>query len=445
VINGRKQVCNSFLDALKILKKLIFTSQLFHASFLLTAMGICTGILGYIYQILVGRLLGPIELGLFSAVISLTTIFSAPLGAITLIVAKKISFLKAKENYEELKRVGKKYLRAIAFGSLIFITVMYLIQDFVLHYLNSSNNFLFCLFVGMVIMAALLSLNNAFFQGLQMFNWYVGLGFTWALLKIICVFYLVSFLEFGVNGATSGALLSQLIIWLIGIYILCKYFISNYSNIEKIKFDKSDSGLITIKSSIVVIIASTSFVIMTQVDVVLANHFFSPLMASQYSAAAILGKAVLYVPGGLVFALFPMVVSNDANHTSSVNLIKQAIFITTILCIPICLFYYFFGGDLVSFFYGDKYPQAGELLGYLGFAFFPMSMLMVMEHFLLAKGRLLFSLIFVILVPLQILAAYLWHESLFQLVGIIFMAGSIAIVLGFVVLWSDIRNQKSKI
>lgn len=436
----KKNIYDSYLTFRKYLIRYILTSRLFHASFLLTGAGIITGILGYIYQILVGRLLSQVELGLFSALISIITIFSSPFGALTLIVSKKISILDTRKEYKKINKELFKFFKIISICALIFIIVMYLNQSNFLYYIKSSNINLTWFFVGMIIVAALNSLNTAFFQGLQIFKWHVGLGFTWAILKIVSVILLVSIFQLGVNGAISGLLVSKLFVWIIGIYILYKSIQTAQINMHSTENGDLCDKVITKKSALTIIVATSSFVMMTQIDVILANYFYSPFLASQYAAAAILGKAVLYVPGGLVFALFPMVTSNDVKNSSSLSLIKQAICITTLLCMPICLFYFFYGEELVRFFYDDKYPQSGELLAYFGFAIFPMSIIMVLEHFLLAKGRLLFSLIFVILVPAQIIAIHFWHESLFQLIGITFVTGIVAIILGIFLLWSEISR-----
>jgi O-antigen/teichoic acid export membrane protein len=203
--------------------------------------------------------------------------------------------------------------------------------------------------------------------------------------------------------------------------------------------DDSNGANISPKTIFAIVAATTSFVIITQLDVVLANKFFSPVMASQYAAAAILGKAILYIAGGLVFALFPMVVSNDVNRISSAHLMKQAILLTIVFCLPICIVYFFFGGHLITFFYGDKYPEAGNLLSYFGFAMLPMALILVMEHFLLAKSRILFTLIVMLLVPIQIFIIYRWHDSLFNLIGSVFFIGSLAFLVGVVILFREFK------
>jgi O-antigen/teichoic acid export membrane protein len=336
-----------------------------------------------------------------------------------------------------MRKAGKQMALNILKGSVFFLIIIYTINNQLQEYLNNASQLSIWIFSGIVISAAFSSLNSGFFQGLQKFNIYISLGLIWAVLRIIGAFILIALCGLGVEGALGGALLSQLLVCLLSFYFIANYIFQNNEIITLVDVGDPKERHSSSKDILLTVAATTSFVMMSQLDVIMANQFFAPEIASQYAAAAILGKAVLYVPGGLVFALFPMVIVNDANQISSKDLIKQAIATTFILCLPICICYFFFGRGLIEFFYGNKYPIAGELLSYYGFVILPMSIIMVMEHFLLAKGRILFTSIFALLVPVQIAAIFLWHQSLFILMGIVFIVGSAAVLIGLSILGAE--------
>ena len=268
------------------------------------------------------------------------------------------------------------------------------------------------------------------------------MGLVWAILRIFSAFFLITLCGLGVSGALGSALLSQLLVCLLSFYLIARYLFQTNLITGMSESKKHNDQFASSRDIFLIVAATTSFVMMSQLDVIMANQFFTPTIASQYAAAAILGKAVLYVPGGLVFALYPMVIRNDANQISSRHLMKQAITTTLLLCLPICIFYFFFGEYLIQFFYGNKYPEAGELLGYYGFAILPMTLILVMEHFLLAKGRILFTLIFVLMVPAQIIAILFLHNSLLSLMSIMFITGCIAVLIGLIIL--IVENKKIK-
>jgi len=429
---------------IRLLFKKLVLSKLFSVSIIITILGGITGILGYVYQVLIGRLLNSTELGLFGATVSLVSILSSPLGAISLVLSKRVTSLYAKNDIVGLKNIGKKIIIFVFIGIVIFVLTAYFSFGEVKKYLNSTDNYIVWLFVGLVSLSAIASLNTAFFQGLQKFNSHALLGVVWALLKIIGAVILVGYFDGGISGAIESLLLAKLLFCLMGAYIVIKNIFKLSNNFKKIQVTDDDKTILTIKDCFLMASASTSFVIMTQLDMVLVNQFFPSDIASNYAAAAILGKAVLYIPGGLVFALFPMVINNNVNNISSAYLIKQALIITLIFCLPVSLIYFFFGVNIVEFLYGNKYAMAGNLLQYFGFLMLPLALMMVFEHFLLAKGRILFTLIFVLLVPLEILALQYLHESLYQFMSVMFIFGIAATFLGAFSLWFDFNKKLRK-
>ena len=156
-------------------REYLTSSHLFRASFLLTVMGFIVGFLGYLYQILIGRFLNSTELGLFSALISLVTIFSSPLSAITLIISKRISYLYAVGDILGIRNTGKRMALYISYGSLLFLIIIISLMNELQENLNNTNSYHIWLFSGIVIVSAFLSLSTAFFQGLQKFNSYISL------------------------------------------------------------------------------------------------------------------------------------------------------------------------------------------------------------------------------------------------------------------------------
>lgn len=74
--------------------------KLIRAGFFLSALNLLGGALGYVFQILMGRLFQPSEYALYSAIMALIVIFSSPVGAITLVISRQISNYRARLNYE---------------------------------------------------------------------------------------------------------------------------------------------------------------------------------------------------------------------------------------------------------------------------------------------------------------------------------------------------------
>jgi O-antigen/teichoic acid export membrane protein len=138
--------------------------------------------------------------------------------------------------------------------------------------------------------------------------------------------------------------------------------------------------------------------------------------------------------------MFPMVAENHARDESSSHLLMQALFLATLMCSCGAIFYFFFGEWVIRLFYGESYRGAGEILRYYGFAILPMTLVMVAEYFLIAKGRVVFAYLFMAIAPLQFLAVYWYHDTLLSVVGIMAATGVLLSGLGFGLLWRPFKQ-----
>jgi O-antigen/teichoic acid export membrane protein len=409
----------------------LFLGKLAKASFGLFVGGITAGVLAYIFQILMGRMLDPHDYGVFSAIMALSAVVSAPLGTLLMAVSKQVSTYRAIDDKGSITHFYYSInLKSAIFGILV-LALCFLFVDGVQAYLKVSQAMPIYLLGVLLFFTFPQVINHAFLQGLQKFIWLSAGGTLGVLFKIIFAVLLI-WLGYGVTGAIWGAILSAFAGWLVTFFALNSTLLQGRHKPYK-------TTHLTIKPVIPIFIANAAFAAMTQLDIVLVNYFFPSHEAGLYAAASILGKAVMYLPGGIVQALFPMVADNDANQRGSAHLLLQAIGLTALLCGAGAIFYYFTGELLVAKLYGEDYRAAGEILKIYGFAILPMALVMIAEHFLIAKGRVLFAYLFVVFAPLQIIAIYLYHDSLKVVVGVMGASGLLVALVGYGLLWRDAR------
>jgi O-antigen/teichoic acid export membrane protein len=167
------------------------------------------------------------------------------------------------------------------------------------------------------------------------------------------------------------------------------------------------------------------------------NWYFPSPEAGAYAAASVFGKAILYLLGGIVLALFPMVAKNQNDNISSTHLIRNAVLTTLLMCGAVAIIYWLTGNWLISIFYGDRYIGSGELLRWYGLAILPMALVMVAEHFLIAQGRTLFCWLFLLILPFQFAATWLWHAELWMVLVNIGTSGATLAFLGYFMLLQE--------
>lgn len=411
----------------------LLSSKLAKTSVWLVVGGIAAGLLGYVFQVLMGRLLSPPEFGQFGAIMALYAVLAAPLGTLMMMVSRKVSEYRAKNDVGSISHFYYSVNIFTAVFGIVLLSACFTFSPMLQSYLKTPNITAIYLLGIILLLTFLPIINNAFLQGLQNFTFFSACGALGVLLKIFFSVALV-WLGSGVNGALGGVALSFLAIWLISYGGLRSQLLAGRGKPFR-------TGHISVLSSLPVLIANIAFAAMTQLDMVLVNYYFSPHDAGMYAAASILGKAVMYLPGGVALALFPMVAENNARNKNSANLLIQALILAAVLCLSGSIFYYYFGEWLIRVLYGENYREAGEVLRYYGFAILPMTLVMVTEYFLIAKGRVVFAYLFMAVAPIQLLAVYYYHASLLSIVAIMAITGLVLSCVGFGLLWRAFRQS----
>jgi O-antigen/teichoic acid export membrane protein len=201
----------------------------------------------------------------------------------------------------------------------------------------------------------------------------------------------------------------------------------------------ADAADFPVRMIVPVVAGTVGLTTMTQIDLVLVNRFFDPASAGQYTPASIVGKAVLYLPGGLVTAILPIVAARHARSEHSTGHAFQAIVATSLVCGTLALAYWAAGPWFVRLLYGEKYGPAGNLLTVYGPAMFPMAVAMVIQGFLLAKGRTVFCWVAAVLAAVELAVLREWHPSLHAVIGTMAAFNTTLAVVGGMLMVPEFR------
>lgn len=385
---------------------------------------------------MMGRMLSIADYGLITALIALTTVIRAPIATFTMLISRKISKYIVTKNTGDFTHlyytINTKGLLVV---STLLLLLLFFIEPIQIFYKIEDREHIYLIIV-MVILVFPEAVNNAYLQGLQYFKWLSSTIMLGSIIKIIAAIVLVWF-GFGVSGALSGIIIATVIMFII-IYKVLK------PQLQRGKYSTYSGSHVSFKSALPVMFANSAFILMTQLDMILVKYYFTEQEVGLYAAASILGKAVMYLPGSIAIALFPMVAENHVDRKSSSSLLIQSVFIATLLCLIGALIYYLMSDYIITMFYGPSYHEAGKILQYYGFAIFPMALVMVAEYYLIAKEQVLFAYIFAVIAPLQLLAIYFYHDELLNIVIIMGISGVLLVIIGYgVLLRSYVRDKQT--
>lgn len=349
-------------------------------SILLFVLMMAANVCNYLFQIIVSKLIGSVELyGIVNTLISIQSIVLVPNTLMVMVAARYTalySLTGEKEKYSETIALLQKYV----LGWASILVAGGAVASPVISAILKLNNSIYVW--GVFAVAAVTVLSAVFvgiLQGKQEF-WAYGIQ---NLLNMLCklvfsiLFVWIGWSVFGVLGAL---LLGALAIWIYSYMHVKKYYVKNE---EKAKIDQRE-----IKQYIFgTMCFQVCITFMTNGDMLLVKAFFDETQAGIYASAMVIGKIALYVSGAVVGTLFPMVATAKAEGKETKSLLKKA-FLYGGGMVIICALVMIFGGKLiVGILFGTSYEQAVAYLPAICAFVVPLAFLTIVSNFIIALGE----------------------------------------------------------
>jgi O-antigen/teichoic acid export membrane protein len=354
-------------------------SLLLTAGTKLTVATIVAGLLGYVFQVLMARLLADTAFATFSSFNSMTMVCASPLAAAVMLITRRVAILDSAGQKLCISNLYRfwQICTSIIF-SLIGVLFAFNIST-VQTFFKTFDPLAIWLFLGIISLNALASINAAFIQGMQRFGWLGGLSIAIVFLKIPISCSLILAADWQLQGALAGMLMAAAITWALGARYIYKGLPYSKTSFDQVHFR------IPWKDSLSVLAATLGMTVISQIDVPLANLYFSPERAASYAAAAVLGKAVLYLPGGLILALFPVIAGPLGNCPKDrQSILRHSLITTTIACSIAAAIYGIWGNQIIEIIYGNRYHDAGQILTWYGWLMVPVSLLLILQTYSIA-------------------------------------------------------------
>ena len=412
-------------------------SKVLRAGSVLTILNLAAGAIGYIFQVLMGRTLVCEDFVLFNALMAVVMVTCSPLVAVGLVLTKQVAVIRASGDEGRVQALYRTFGGRLVLACGVGLAMLLASAPVVRQYLRIRDDESLWLFGVILVLTAFVYLNNAFLQGMQQFGWLGGLGVgAMAIKMVLCVVFVAVF-GWGVHGALGGVAAAMFCVWVVGVWSISEGSSARAANDQEIP----PFAMRLIPS---LVAGNIAFVAMTQLDIVLVNHYFEPDLSSQFTAASILGKAVLYLPASLATAIYPMAVEDRATGKGSRDMVTQAVGATLLLCVSAALVYRVAGTWVLAALFGADYARAGHLLAMYGIAMVPIGVAIVVKHFLLAKGQTLFAWLFVVAACVEGAVIHAWHPSLQAVLAVIAVCNSLLAVSGCAILASTLEASHTR-
>ncbi len=391
--------------------KKLLKNQLVKGSAVLFVGSTIVNLANYLYHLLMGRMLGPVDYGILASLISLIYLLTIPNTTLMLVAVKYVSSFFSKGRLGAISSfyswLNKKLTIVIFFGVLFLVFSSSRIAHF-LHLDSALLVFLVSLF-GLISLYA--SVNLSVLQGFLQFGLISLLGVIQAAVKFFLGILLV-FLGMRVLGAALSIITGGLIVLFLSWILVNRFLKDGRKNDVEIKERR------ILSYALPVFLSTLSFTSLYTTDLVLAKHFLSAQDAGFYASLSMLGKIIFFAASPLVTVMFPVVANYFEKGKNYMKVFNLSFLVTLFLSLGITAVYLAFPKLMVKMLYGESFLPAAKYLPIfaLFLAFYSLSYLLVNFYLSIKKTNIV---IFPILTALiQVFLICFFHQSLAQLVWV---------------------------
>ncbi len=317
----------------------------------------------YGFQIVVGRFLTVAEYGLLTGLMAVITVITVSGSALQTTAARAI----ATGEHEEGGHFIDGLTRSTLMVCVALIGVSVLISPIASRFFNIGSLPLILLGV-FVVPAAVDSIAIGRLQGLQRFTG-MALYTTAQAIAKVAVATAVLAVGFRATGLVAGLVLSSTFVAVLGLRAT-----HDAGAIDTHALDPDVRRAF---------FAYTLFWFILGADVLFARAFFIDTDAGIYGAAAVLGKAVLWVPVVIAQLIFPRLAKNSKDGESVSDLAVRAAAVVAVVVGVSVVALYMMGDLLFTTLYGERYAAAADTAWKIGLAVAPLALLnLLIQHFL---------------------------------------------------------------
>lgn len=423
------------INDFKMLKSAQFTMPFISKQFSAEQMFMITMLLvnggNYLYNLIIGRVLGPEAFADAAILITFLLILSFIGMTFQIVTTKYVVIYNFRKRIAFIRLMTTSaLLSGIGLGLIIAASCNLLQKVF-----HTQSALMFVLFGAGIPLYFLMSVNRGVYQGKNnLFNLsktYTSEMISRLLLTIVAILFVPNLPTTII--VASGITLS---------------FVFGLQPFQKIFFKKptlEKREMLSVQN-IATFFALTAFYELTQIiinnsDVILVKHYFNNQEAGLYASLALIGRVVYFVAWMFVMLLLPKVLTlqKEGKNTQPI-LIKYVGYIVALSTIIVATTY-FFPNLVVNLMFGEDYLSIAPLLWKYALATSIFAIANIFAYYFLSINKYTPVVISALLGLTQIILIVMFHKSLEQVVEMQII--SMVILLFFQLAYFFYQNKKN--
>lgn len=402
--------------AIPFVRSKISAQQLFMLSALVVNGG------NYLYNLLLGRLLGPEAFADAAILVTLLLVLSFVAMTFQLGTARFIALLSEEKQPVFLNSIQKWSLR---FG-LVLGCIFIVFSSFLQELFQTSSQAMFVVFGLSVPLYFVMSINRGIYQGKEQL---ISLAKTYQIemwsrlvLTLLCILLFKAQPAIGVALGVSLSLIA-----------------AQFPR-AKDKAKNSRVGVLTqteqreiLQFFVITACYEGTQILINNSDILLVKHYFDAYQAGLYASLALIGRVVYFVAWMFVMLLLPEVVRKHKAGESTRTILFKYVSYISILALSIVVACFLFPNLIVQMMFGEAYVSVSHLLGPYALATGLFAVANLFTYYFLSLGK--YKPVYLSFIGgfLQIGGIILMHNSLEQVVWV--QIGSMALLLIIQVLY----------
>ena len=384
----------------------------------------------YLYNLLLGRILGPSGFADAAILITLLLVLSFVGMTFQVTTAKYAVLLEGTQLHIFLKFIFRyALLFGVLFGCIILLFSHQLQEIF-----KTKTSLMFILFGLGLPMYFIMSINRGLYQGKNDLKNLSKTYYFEMLCRLILTLLLLCLLP---------KIQSSIIIAL-GILISLAFGLIPFQKIINSKKKQTLSDNLDTKS-IITFFALTAFYELTQIiinnsDIMLVKHYFDNEKAGLYASLALIGRVVYFVAWMFVMLLLPKVIQLKKQGADTLPILLKYVLYIACLSTIIVLSALFFPEIVVRLMFGEKYLPIAFLLWKYALATSIFAIANIFAYYFLSINKYIPVIISAFLGLAQIVLIVLYHNSLEQVVVMQIIA--MVVLLLFQLVFFFFNNNK---
>ena len=374
------------------------TSQGFLGGVILALATLVWNGCGYLYSVACIRYLGPTAYGDIAALLALGALVAVPLGSLQIVVAREVAHVGSDDAAARLLRRITLRLTLIALG--LFAVALVLV-DPIQSLLRVETKAAVVAGLSAIVFAIIAAGLFGILQGTLRFTAFGAMYAIGGISRLALVVPAL-LLGFGVVGAlvvntTAGALAVALSAFALrGLW-------RRHNPTTDVHFDRREVT--------VMVAGSLAFASLTNADIILAAYFFPGDTAGVYAAAALVGKAVLFLPSAIVTVLLPKAAVRMAAGLSPHKILLASAAVTLAITLAATAVLALVPESLLVWAFGGDFREATGLLAWFGLAMTAAALVNVYLSVYFAERDARFPLLVLAAAVAQVVAVCLWHPN----------------------------------